>query len=151
MWYQYHTPIKHYRTSTRYMYRYLVIIMRGDSVADPDPDGFTGASRIFLPSSKNSKKALILWLLYDLSLKNEENVPSKSTVISKKNFLLASWRSMTKIAGSWAGAGSVSQRYGSAYTGTYPHPYQNVLDPQHWERGGGRSKSTSSNTVVRRY
>ncbi len=36
---------------------------------------------------------------------------------------MASWRSMTKIAG--YGAGTISQRHGSA------DPYQNVMDPQH--------------------
>ncbi len=39
-------------------------------------------------------------------------------------FLLASWRSMTKTAGS----GSIIQRHGSAD----PYPYQYVTDPQHW-------------------
>ncbi len=38
--------------------------------------------------------------------------------------MLASWRSMIKIAGS----GSISQRHGSAD----PDPPQNVMDPQHW-------------------
>ncbi len=41
-------------------------------------------------------------------------------------FLLASWRSMTKIAGS--GSGSISQRYGSAD----PDPHKNIMDPEHW-------------------
>jgi hypothetical protein len=39
------------------------------------------------------------------------------------SFLLASLRSMAKIAG----YGSISQRHGSAD----PDPYQNVMDPQH--------------------
>jgi hypothetical protein len=34
---------------------------------------------------------------------------------------------MTKIAGSWVGSGSISQRHGSAD----PDPYQNFTDPQH--------------------
>ncbi len=42
----------------------------------------------------------------------------------KKNFLLASWWSMTKIIGSV----SISQRHGSPD----PDPHQNVMDPQHW-------------------
>jgi hypothetical protein len=53
----------------------------------------------------------ILGVLYDfLSLKNDVNVVSKSN--KQKNP---------------GGAGSVSQRYGSAD----PDPYQNVTDPQH--------------------
>jgi hypothetical protein len=47
-------------------------------------------------------------------------------VISRKFFLLASWRSMTKIAQSWSW--SISQMHGSAD----PDPYQNVTDLQHW-------------------
>ncbi len=39
---------------------------------------------------------------------------------------MASWRSMTKIAGS----GSISQRQGSADLD--PDPHQNVMDPQQW-------------------
>ncbi len=41
-------------------------------------------------------------------------------------FLLASCRSMTKIAGS----GSIGQRHGSANPD--PDPPQNVMDPQNW-------------------
>ncbi len=48
-----------------------------------------------------------------------------------RSFLLASWRSMTKIAGS--GSGSISQRHGSADPD--PDPPQNVMDPQHWLPG----------------
>ncbi len=53
----------------------------------------------------------------------------KVILISRKtffliSFLLASWRSMTKIAGS----GSISQRRGSAD----PDPHQNAMDPEHW-------------------
>ncbi len=61
--------------------------------------------RIFLSSCKNNKKNLESYYfvtLFDfLSLKNNVNVHSKSN--KQKNcvsFLLASWRSMTKIAGS---------------------------------------------------
>ncbi len=73
----------------------------------------------FYHQAKIVRKTLIppvLWLLLDfLSLKNDVNVPSKSN--KQKNFikislLLASWRSMTKTAGS--GSGSISQRHGSA-------------------------------------
>ena len=51
-------------------------------------------------------------------------------VISRKFFyklvfLLASWRSVTKIAGS----GSISQRHGSADPDPDPDPNQNVMDP----------------------
>ncbi len=66
----------------------------------------------------------VFWLSFDfLSLKNDVNVPSKSN--KQKNFflnsfLLVSWRSMKKIAGSgsisprlWSG--SVPKWYGSAY------------------------------------
>ncbi len=54
-----------------------------------------------------------------LSVKNYVNVPSKSNqqkTFWKISFLLASWGSMTKIAGS----GSISQRHGSAD----PEPHQ---------------------------
>ncbi len=52
--------------------------------------------------------------------------------INKIGFLLASWRSMTKIAGSASGSefGSISQRHGSAD----PDPNKNVMDPEHWKR-----------------
>jgi hypothetical protein len=53
-------------------------------------------------------------------LKNDVNVPSKSN--NQKN-LLASLRSLTKLAGS----GSISPVYGTAD----PDPYQNIMDPQH--------------------
>jgi hypothetical protein len=56
----------------------------------------------------------ILWLF----LKNGVNVALKSNkqkkLCYKISFLLASWRSMTKIAGSWSESGSISQRHGSA-------------------------------------
>ncbi len=64
----------------------------------PDPDPYSqryGSDSGFFYIKQN-------WLL---SLKNDVNVPSKS---NKQN-VLASWRSLTKTAGS----GSVSQRYGS--------------------------------------
>ncbi len=62
-----------------------------------------------------------------LSWENDVNVPSKSNKqknLLKNSFLLASWRSRTKIAGS----GSIIQRYGSVD----PDPYKIVMDPQHW-------------------
>ncbi len=56
---------------------------------------------------------------------------SLQTVKSRKNFLknsflLASWKSLTKITGS----GSISQRHGSANPDPDPDPHQNVIDPQ---------------------
>ncbi len=98
----------------------------------PDPHVFRPpGSGSFYHQAKIARKTLIptvLWLLLDfLSLKNDINVPSKS---NKQNFffisfLLASWRSMTKIGRS----GSISQRHGSANPDTDPH--QNVMDPEH--------------------
>jgi hypothetical protein len=63
-------------------------------------------------------------------LKNDVNVLSKRN--KQKNFffnsyLLASWRSMTKIAGSGFEFGSVSQRQRSAD----PDPHQNIMDPDY--------------------
>ncbi len=46
-----------------------------------------------------------LWLF--LSLKNDVNVLSKSNKEKKTYFLLASWMSLTKSAGSGVGSGSV--------------------------------------------
>ncbi len=85
--------------------------------------------RILPATSKN-----VIWLLHVfLSLKNGVNVPLKR--IKYKNInteifvcLLVSWRSVTKRAGS--GAGPVSQRYGSED----PIPYQNVTDPEHYQK-----------------
>ncbi len=77
----------------------------------------------------------VLWLLfYFSSLKNDVNVPSKSNKqknFEQNSFLLISWRSMTKIAGSGSGSesGSISQMHGSADPD--PDPHQNVIDPQH--------------------
>ncbi len=111
------------------------------SVADPDPSdpyvsGPPGSgsgsttqmygSGSFYHYAKIVRKILIpsvLWLLFNfLSFRNYVNVPLKSN--KQKNFklhqnicfLLASWRSMTKIAGS----GSISQRHGSAGSGSTP-------------------------------
>ncbi len=102
-----------------------------NSVADQDPIWLR--LRILLYQGKIVRKTLtatILRLLCDfLSLKNDVNVTSKSNKqkkLEKIVFLLASWRSMTKIAESWSG--SISQMHGSAD----PDPYQNVTDLQHW-------------------
>ncbi len=129
-------------------------------VADPDPYVFeppgsrSGSISLrygsgsgfgsFYHQAKIIRKTLIpsaLWLLFDfLYLKNDVNVPSKS---NKKNFfqkiifLLASWRSMTKITGSASKSGSeprswsISHRHGSADPDPDPDPHQNVMDPQH--------------------
>ncbi len=43
--------------------------------------------------------------------------------------MLASWMSMTKIAGSGSESGSISLKHGSADPD--PDPYKNVMDPQH--------------------
>jgi hypothetical protein len=45
-------------------------------------------------------------------------------------FLLASWRSLMRIAGSESG--SINNRHGSADPNSEPDPHQNVMDPQHW-------------------
>ncbi len=72
--------------------------------------------RILCNQGKIIRKTLIpnfLWLLWLLSLKNDVDEPSKRKKqknIRKKQFFLASWRSMTKIAGS----GSVPKCLGSA-------------------------------------
>ncbi len=92
--------------------------------------------RILLSSCKNSKKNLDSYyfatLFGFLSLENTVNVPSNSNkqkkCLNKNSFLLASWRSMTKKAGS----GSISQRHGSADPDL--DPLQNVMDPEHWFR-----------------
>ncbi len=128
------------------------IRIRNTSVADPDPPDphvfgppgsgstskrYGSGSGSFCHHAKIVTKTLIptiLWLfLTFLSLKNDVNVPSKSNkqkkLCQKISFLLASWRSMTEIAGS--GSGSISQRHGSADPD--PDPPQNVMDPQHCE------------------
>jgi hypothetical protein len=53
---------------------------------------------------------------------------SNSEKIEKNSFLLASWRSLAKRAGS----GSFSQRYGSGDLDPDLDLYQNVTDPEHW-------------------
>jgi hypothetical protein len=95
----------------------------------PDPDPETDPSISKQKYEEKYSIPTVLWLVLDfLSLKNDVNVPSKTNKQKKFFiffiFLLASWRSMTKIAGS----GSISQRHGSAD----PDPHQNVMDPEHW-------------------
>ncbi len=98
--------------------------------------GSGSGSGSFYYQAKIVRKTLIptdLWLLFDfISLKNDVNVPSKSNQqenFFSISFLLASWRSMTKIAGSGSGSGSISQKHGSADPD--PDPHQNVMDQQH--------------------
>ncbi len=55
-----------------------------------------------------------------------QKVPTSRKNCVKTRFLLASWRSMTKIAGSR----SISQRHGSADPD--PDPHQNAMDPKQW-------------------
>jgi hypothetical protein len=114
------------------------------SVADLDPYVFGppgsrsgsirqryGSGSFYYQAKIVRKKTLIhtvLWLVLNfLSLKNDVNVPSKSDSrkTSRKTFLtvsfmLASWRSVTKIAGS----GFISQRHGSPD----PNPHQYGMD-----------------------
>jgi hypothetical protein len=72
------------------------------------------------------------WIRIQIFLSPSENVPSKSkkqkNCHKKFSFLLASKRTMTKLAGS--GSGSISHRHGSADTDPDPDPHQNVIDPQ---------------------
>jgi hypothetical protein len=70
-----------------------------------------------------SKTTLIptVWLLHGMT-SNKQKKPRKFF------FLVASRRSLTKISGSRAVAGSLSQRYRSGN----PDPYQHVTDLQHF-------------------
>jgi hypothetical protein len=65
-----------------------------------------------LNTGKIGRRALIP-IFCDFFTKNHVNVPSKSN-------------KLTKMAGSWAGSGSISQRDGSADS----DPYKNATDPQ---------------------
>jgi hypothetical protein len=69
-----------------------------------------------------------------LSLKTYVNVPidgNRQNKLGGKNyFWLASWKSMTKRAGS--GAGSVNQVYRAQDPD--PDSYKNVTDPEHWSK-----------------
>ncbi len=99
--------------------------------------------RILLSSCKNSKKTLIptiLWLFLTFSFEKWCKCTFKKykqkKLCEKTSFLLASWRSMTKIAGSGGSeSGSISQRHGSPD----PDPPQNVMDPQNWCKVNWRS------------
>ncbi len=113
-------------------------------VPDPDPDPpdpqcFRASRiriRIFLSASKNSKKNLDSYcfvtsfrlFIFEKWCKFKSN---KQKNILKNCFLLASWRSMTKIAGS----GSISQKHESADLDSDPNPHQNVMDTEHWKEG----------------
>ncbi len=94
---------------------------------NPDMSLFEWIWIRILPSSWKKRKTLIstvLWLLYDfLSLKHDVMYLEK---VSKQT-LLASWRSLTKRAGSGSRSGFVSQVYGSAHLG-----HQTVIDLQYW-------------------
>jgi hypothetical protein len=50
----------------------------------------------------------------------------------KISFLLASLRSMTKIAGSGSASGSISQSHGSADPD--PDPHDNVMYPEQYQQ-----------------
>ncbi len=125
-------------------------IYKKNSVPDPDPDpldphvfGPPGSGSTSQRSGSGSgslyhhekivRKTLtpsILWLFLSFYLWKMMYMYLQK-VISKKNcvkiyFLLESWRSMRKIAGS----GSISQKHGSED----PDPPQNVMDPEHWEK-----------------
>ncbi len=123
------------------------LFMLYGSVANPNPDppdphvfgppgsGSGPGSGSFCHQAKIVRKTLIptaLWPLFDfLSLKMMQayiqKVISKKTCLKNLVFLLPSWRSMTKIAGS----GSINKRHGSADPDPDPDPLQNVMDPQH--------------------
>ncbi len=99
---------------------------------DPDPDH----SIILLSSSKNSKKDLVSYC-FETSFAlfiSEKWCTFKKYGNKQKNCFLklvvASWRSMMKIAGSGSASGSISQRLWSADPD--PDLYQNVMDPEHW-------------------
>ncbi len=68
---------------------------------------FFGILDVYVPLKRNKHKSL------------------KKKII----FLLASWMSLTKSAGSGSASESVGQRYGSE--DPHPDPYQNVTDPEH--------------------
>ncbi len=146
--------------------RYSVFfLLLGTSVPDlePNPDPDPPDPHVFGPPGSGSisqrygsgslyqqakivRKILIptvLWLLLDfLSFKKDVNIPSKSN--KKKNLLLASWRSMTKIAGSRSG--SICQRHGSADPD--PDTHENVMDPEHyWEQWLLRRKQTKPSEI----
>ncbi len=110
------------------------------SVADPDPsDPYvfgppgsvsqrSGTGSVY-HQAKIARKTLFcdifltfyLWKWCKCTFKRKKHSFKKKIIFF--SFLLVSWRSMTKIAGS----ASISQRNSSAD----PDPYQNVMDPQH--------------------
>jgi hypothetical protein len=85
--------------------KYILWYIQESSVTDPDPYVF-GPPGSFLLSKKVRKtlNPTLLWLLYDfLSLKNDENVVSKSNKLKKlwkQHFLVAILKVTDKIAGS---------------------------------------------------
>jgi hypothetical protein len=112
---------------------------------DPNPDLLVlykgmDPDRILPSPSKNSKKNLdsycFLTSFLNFYLWKMIQIYLLKVVISRKKkrlfiyFLLASWRSMTKRAGSGSASwsSSISQRHGSADPD--PDPHQNVMDPQ---------------------
>jgi hypothetical protein len=91
---------------------------------DPDPI-FRGTDMDPSMIKQNLDSYCFATSLLTLFFKNAVNVPSNSNTqknVEKNSFLLASGRSMTKIAGPGAesgyGAGSISQRQGSADRGS---------------------------------
>ncbi len=119
------------RKLNRYRYRYLLFATGTVSHCFANRKGGLGSGSTTGPNYSF------------LSLKNDVNVmvPSKRNKCKnweKNNFLLASWRSLTKRAGSASGAGSgsssgsVSHKYGSEDPDPHPDPYQDVTDPEHW-------------------
>ncbi len=90
---------------------------------DPDPCSQRYGSGSFYHQSKIVWKTLIptpLRLLFDF-LALIENWCKCTFQAEKLSFLLASWRSMTKIAGSGSASGSISQMHGSADPDPDPH------------------------------
>jgi hypothetical protein len=128
------------------------------SIADPDPCVFgppgSGSGSInqrygsgsgsFYQQAKIVRKILIttvlfcdfflIFYLWKMMWMYHQKVISRKTLKSFIIFLLASWRSMTIIAGSGSASesGSISQRHGSADPDPGPDPHQNVMDQQHW-------------------
>ncbi len=93
----------------------------------PGSWSFYYQAKIFLKNLDSYCFVTSLWIFIFEKLYTCSHVLSK---INKLNFLLMSWRSLTKIVGSGfaSGSESVSQRYGSAD----PDSCQNFIDPQHW-------------------
>ncbi len=101
------------------------------SVADPHVFGPPGSGSFYQQAKKVRKTLVPVTSFWLFVFENDVNVPSKSNKQKKfyNFFFLASWRSMTKIAG------SISQRHGSADLDPDPQiPHQHVMDPQHWPK-----------------